>query len=148
MTTKTTDTSTDTSADTSTAVRLGYTIVYVPDVTASIEFYERAFGLTRRFIADDGSYGELDTGGTTLSFSAYRIADTHLPEGVVHHDPAAAPAPFELAMVSDDVTAAFDRAVAAGATPIAEPAEQPWGQAVSWVRDPSGVLLEICSPMS
>jgi uncharacterized glyoxalase superfamily protein PhnB len=143
MTTKTTETS----AATATAVRLGYTIVYVPDVTASIEFYERAFGLTRRFIADEGEYGELDTGGTTLSFSAYSVADTHLPDGVVHHDPTAAPAPFELAMVSDDVTAAFDQAVAAGATPVSEPAEQPWGQTVSWVRDPSGVLLEICSPM-
>jgi uncharacterized glyoxalase superfamily protein PhnB len=143
----TTKTETSETSETSTTVRLGYTIVYVPDVTAAIEFYERAFGLTRRFIAEEGTYGELDTGTTTLSFSAYSIADTHLPDGVAHHDPGAAPAPFELAMVGDDVTAAFDRAVAAGATPIAEPAEQPWGQTVSWVRDPAGVLLEICSPM-
>lgn len=29
-------------------MKLGYTIVYVPDVQASVEFFERAFGLKRR----------------------------------------------------------------------------------------------------
>jgi lactoylglutathione lyase len=136
-----------TTSPTSTSVRLGWTIVYVPDVTASIEFYEKAFGLSRRFIADDGTYGELDTGSTTLSFSAYSMADTHLPDGVSHHDPASKPAPVELAMVSDDVPSAFARAVDAGAVVVSEPKEQPWGQTVSWVRDPWGVLLEVCSPI-
>jgi uncharacterized glyoxalase superfamily protein PhnB len=136
-----------TSSSAPASVGLGWTIVYVPDVTASIEFYERAFGLTRRFIADDGSYGELDTGTTTLSFGAYSMADTHLPEGVVHHDPAAKPAPVELALVTDDVAGVFARAVDAGAVVVNEPAKQPWGQIVSWVRDPWGVLLEVCSPI-
>jgi predicted enzyme related to lactoylglutathione lyase len=137
-----------TTSTTSTSVRLGWTIVYVPDVTASIEFYEQAFGLSRRFIADDGSYGELDTGSTTLSFSAYSMADSHLPGGVHHHDPKSPPAPVELAMVSDDVPTAFARAVEAGAVVVSEPKEQPWGQTVSWVRDPWGVLLEVCSPLA
>ena len=31
-------------------MRFGYTILYVEDVTVAIEFDERAFGLSRRFI--------------------------------------------------------------------------------------------------
>jgi len=32
-------------------MRLGYVILYVPDVPASLAFYERAFGLKRRRVA-------------------------------------------------------------------------------------------------
>lgn len=31
-------------------MKLGYTIVYVADVPTTIDFYERAFGLKRRFL--------------------------------------------------------------------------------------------------
>ena len=40
-------------------MKFGYTIVYVPDVLASVEFFERAFGLKRRFVHESG-YGEMD----------------------------------------------------------------------------------------
>ena len=48
-------------------MRFAYTIVYVAEPAASLDFFERAFGLTRRFLSPDGGYGELDTGATTLS---------------------------------------------------------------------------------
>jgi catechol 2,3-dioxygenase-like lactoylglutathione lyase family enzyme len=41
--------------------KLSYTILYVQDVTKSIEFYEAAFGFKRKFIAPGNSYGQLDT---------------------------------------------------------------------------------------
>lgn len=47
-------------------MKLGYTIVYVPDVAASLAFFEQAFGIERRFLHESGMYGELDTGATTL----------------------------------------------------------------------------------
>ena len=34
--------------------KLGWVIVYVPDVEAAIAFYEQAFGLERGFVAEDG----------------------------------------------------------------------------------------------
>ena len=37
-----------------TNMRLGYVILYVPDVAAAVEFYERAFGLSRRFVHESG----------------------------------------------------------------------------------------------
>ena len=45
------------------SVSLGYVILYVKDVSASLAFYEEAFGLSRRFFHDDNgkAYGELET---------------------------------------------------------------------------------------
>jgi len=37
-------------------MKFGYTIIYTDDVEKSIEFFERAFGLKRRFIHESG-YG-------------------------------------------------------------------------------------------
>jgi uncharacterized glyoxalase superfamily protein PhnB len=60
--------------------------------------------------------------------------------------PGGAAPGIELALVTDDVEAAFARAVAAGATPVKNPEVMPWGQTVSYVRDANGVLVEICTP--
>ena len=36
-------------------MKLGYTIVYVPDVAASLSFFENAFGLHRRLLHESGT---------------------------------------------------------------------------------------------
>ena len=54
-------------------MRLAYTILYVPDVAGSLAFYEHAFGLKRRFLHENGTYGELETGATALAFAAEEI---------------------------------------------------------------------------
>lgn len=128
-------------------MKLGYTIVYVPDVAASLAFFEQAFGLRRRFLHDSGSYGELDTGETTLSFAAHALGDGNFPGGHVHADQSSQPLGFELALVTADVPAAHARALAAGAREMAPPVAKPWGQVVSWVRCPDGVLVELCTPV-
>ena len=46
-------------------MKLGYTIIYVPNVAESLSFFESAFGLSRRFLHESGDYGELETGETT-----------------------------------------------------------------------------------
>lgn len=38
-------------------MKLGYTIVYVPDVSASLAFFEEAFGMQRKFLRESGTYG-------------------------------------------------------------------------------------------
>lgn len=128
-------------------MKFGYTIVYVKDVAATIDFYERAFGLTRRFVGDDNQYGEMETGETTLSFASNELAQSHYAIRFHPNDPASAPGGVEIALVTPDVEAAFASAVSAGAAPLAEPERKPWGQVVSYVRDLNGVLIEICSPM-
>ena len=58
-------------------MRLGYVLIYVPDVAASVAFYEKAFGLSRRFVDDSGQYGEMETGATALGFVAESLAETN-----------------------------------------------------------------------
>lgn len=128
-------------------MRYGYTIVYVADVAATLDFYERAFGLSRRFLAEGEQYGELDTGATTLAFSRHDLATTLFPGGYAALQPDAPPAGVELGLVTEDVQGAYARAVAAGATPLKAPAQKPWGQLVGYVRDLNGALIELCSPM-
>ncbi|RYY99197.1 MAG: VOC family protein [Chitinophagaceae bacterium] len=124
-----------------------YTILYVPDVAAAIDFYERAFGLSRSFIAPDGSYGELATNGVTLSFASESLAAGNLPDGFAPAQPGGRPLPFEIGFSTNDVEAAVATAVEAGATLLAEPRTKPWGQVVAYVRDPNGFLVELCTPM-
>jgi len=128
---------------------LGYVILYVNDVAASLAFYENAFGLARRFFHDDHgkAYGELETGATRLAFASVVLAEEHLQQKVVAAAPDKSPLGVEIALTTPDVRALFQRAVKAGATAIGEPATKPWGQTVAYLRDNSGFLVEICTPM-
>jgi lactoylglutathione lyase len=128
-------------------MRFGYTIMYVPDVEATVAFYERAFGLARRFVHESGTYAELDTGATALAFAADALGAANLPQGYRPNTLDGPPAGIEIALVSDDVEDAFHTAVAAGAIPLVAPKTKPWGQVVGYVRDLNGVLIELCSPM-
>jgi lactoylglutathione lyase len=125
------------------AVRFGYTILYVRDVAASLEFYERAFGQTRRLLHESGQYAELETGPTTLAFASRELAADNLPEGASAAPEDAPPTVFEVCFVSEDVAADHARAVEAGAATVSEPHEKPWGQRVAYVRDLEGNLIEI-----
>ncbi len=126
-------------------MELGYVIVYVEDVPATVAFYEKAFALTRRFVDDSGSYGELQTGTTTLAFAQEEFTPT---KGLFHLNRAGArPGGSEIGLVSQDVAADFATALAAGAVSVLEPMLKPWGQTVAYVSDLNGVLVEICSPI-
>ncbi|MEO1523627.1 MAG: VOC family protein, partial [Cyanobacteria bacterium J06633_2] len=50
-------------------MKLKYTILYVENVSATLNFYEQSFGLQTKMLHESGDYGELDTGETTLAFS-------------------------------------------------------------------------------
>lgn len=129
-------------------MKLGYVILYVPDVAASLDFYETAFGLSRRFLHESGTYGELSTGETTLAFAAHSLAAANFPTGVIEASTSSKPLGMEIALVTDDVQAAHRRALAAGALELVGPSAKPWGQVVSYVRCPAGTLVELCSPMA
>jgi len=129
--------------------RFGYAIRYVPSVDAALAFYEEAFGLTKRLITPEGKYGELDTGATALAFVELSYARAMLggEASLTESDPKCPPLATEVGLVVDDVDAAFERAVAAGATATVAPATKPWGQRVAYVRDRDGFLVELCTEM-
>ena len=122
-----------------------YTIVYVDDVESSLAFFESAFGLARRFLVETGDYGELETGATALAFAQHATARGNLGHDYVVASGSPAPLGIEVGLVVDDVPAACDRAVAAGAALLKEPATKPWGQTVAYVRCPDGTLVELCT---
>jgi catechol 2,3-dioxygenase-like lactoylglutathione lyase family enzyme len=128
-------------------MKFGYTIIYVSKVLASIEFFENAFGLKRRFIHESG-YGELETGSTALAFASHALGSVNLPAGYVKADASGQPLGVEIALVTESVASAHARAVAAGAISLKEPMLKPWGQTVSYVRCPDGTLVELCSPVN
>jgi catechol 2,3-dioxygenase-like lactoylglutathione lyase family enzyme len=128
-------------------MRLGYVILYVPDVATTVAFYERAFGLVRRFIHESGQYAEMDTGATALAFAGEDMVSTTL-HGFRRNRLEDQAAGAEVAMVTNDVPQSFARAVEAGALPVVQPIEKPWGQVISYVRDSNGFLVEICSEVA
>lgn len=131
-------------------VTLGYTLVYVEDVDATLTFYTSAFGLSRRFLTPEGDYGELETGATTLAFVGNDLARANL-DAAGGYDPldASAPPPaVTLTLVTDDVAGTLTAAIAAGATAYVDAIDKPWGQTVAYVRDPNGLLVEIATPVS
>jgi uncharacterized glyoxalase superfamily protein PhnB len=128
-------------------IQFAYTILYVKDIFASLDFYEKAFGFKRKFIAPDNDYGELDTGNTVLSFANLSLAKTNIPEGFIESNNSNRPFAIEIAFTTDDVDQTFNTAIQLGAVPVAKPEIKPWGQTVSYVRDMDGFLIEICSPI-
>jgi len=128
-------------------MKLGYTILYVRDVEASLNFFENAFGLPRRFYHESG-YGEVETGSTALGFASHELGASNLPDGYIKADASTVPLGMEVALVAEDVQTAFHKALSAGANSIREPMNKPWGQTVAYVRCPDGLLVELCSPVS
>lgn len=128
-------------------MKFGYTIVYVPNVAQTLEFFEQAFGFSRKFLHESGAYGELDTGETALVFAAHEFAAMNFSLGYVAASESAKPLGMEVGFVTEDVPAAHARAIAAGATELSVPATSAWGQVVSYVRCPDGTLVELCSPI-
>lgn len=125
-------------------MKLKYTILYVDNVAETLKFYENAFGFKTRFIHEAGDYGELDTGDTTLSFSSLALMN-ELGKNPKQADPAAPV--FEIALETDEVKKWLEQAVKAGAKLVQDVKEEPWGQTTSYVSDPNGFLVEICSPV-
>ncbi|MDO8953335.1 MAG: VOC family protein [Gammaproteobacteria bacterium] len=128
-------------------MKLGYIIIYVPDVELALQFYEQAFGLKQSFLHESMQYGEIEMGSTKLAFASEAIAELNGVQFVKNRLDNHAPG-IEIALVTPDVSEAFNRAVKGGAIALAEPMNKPWGQTVSYVRDLNGVLIEICSPMA
>ena len=125
---------------------LGWVIVYVDDPPAAASLRAR---LRHRgeFTAPDGDYVQMDTGETKLAFAAYALGEHNFDGGVLRARLDGQPPNVELALVHEDVDAAFAQALEAGCAELSAPHDKPRGQRVAYVRDPFGTLIEIASPM-
>jgi uncharacterized glyoxalase superfamily protein PhnB len=55
---------------------------------------------------------------------------------------------MEVAFVTSDVDSAHAKAIAVGAAELVPPKATPWGQKVSYLRSPDGILIELCTPIN
>lgn len=127
-------------------MEFGYTTIYVDNVEQTMNFYTKAFGLRTKFLHESAMYGEMETGKTTLAFAANAFSvENDLT--IVYNQLQNLPAGIEISFITDDVNAAYQKAVAAGAQPLIEPVQKPWDWIVAYVRDINGVLISLCSPV-
>lgn len=126
--------------------KLGYVILYVPDVAAAVAFYERAFGLIRSYVHESGGFAAMNTGATALAFAAEGTVEG-MGVGFQPLRPETRPGGFEVALVVEDVAEALAQAVEAGAALVKPVEMMPWGQTVAYVRDLNGALVELCTHM-
>ena len=128
-------------------IKYTYTILYVENVTKSIEFYEKSFGFSRKFVTKENDYGEIITGETTISFASKNLANSNLKNGFIESDLKNKPFGIELGFVTENVAETIESVKNNGGIIIEEPKQKPWGQIVAYIRDLDGFLIEICTSM-
>lgn len=128
-------------------VKFAYTILYVSDVTKSVEFYEESFGFQRKFVTPENDYAEIMAGETTISFASKNLANSNLKNGFLESDLTQKPFGIELGFTTENVEEILEKSISAGATLLEKPNQKPWGQTVAYIRDIDGFLIEICTPM-
>ncbi len=114
--------------------RVGYIILYVSDLDASIAFYRDVIGLPFKFT--DAGYAEFGTENTRFALYERRRA-AWLTGSEVTPGPAA-----EVAFVVDDVDAQARLLAGRGARVLSGPADRPWGHRTLHVADPDGFVVE------
>jgi lactoylglutathione lyase len=130
-------------------LQLRYTGIFVSDVAATVSFYERAFGLNLRYLHPSGGYAEMETGDTLLCFVGEEFLDDTKLLGYrnLHANRRQAPASgAQIAFVSHNLSADWNRALQAGAEVVCAPEAKPWGQIVGYLNDLNGFIVEICTP--
>lgn len=127
-------------------IQFGYTIFYVKDVLNTADFYIAAFGFELAVSTPDGAYAALNTGTTTLAFCEIDFAAKNIGSEFIVG--GAGLMPMEIGFVVDDVMRAYQHALLHGAMSVLPPTTKPWGQIVSYLKDPNGFLIEICSAIA
>ena len=129
-------------------ISLQYSPITVDDVDSAIAFYRDVLGLeVRNDVANDGHRW------VTLGFEGARHPEIVLSDpgagrspddgDALHRLVAKGSGPGPYVFTADDLDAAFERAVAAGAEVLQEPKQQPWGPRDFALRDSAGNLVRV-----
>jgi lactoylglutathione lyase len=122
-----------------TALRFATAVVYADDVEATVAFYERATGLAPSYY--DRELGFALLGADQAVAIASHAAGALMLEAGYERARGARVRGAELAFWAEDVAAAFEAAVRAGAVALTPPRVMPWGQTVAYVEAPEGTIL-------
>ena len=111
----------------------------------AIEFYKAAFGADELFRIDNDA-GEV-VAQLSVAGAEFWLADES-PEHFNFSPESLGGGSVRMVMIVEDPDAAFERAVAAGATVIWAVSDQPYGWRLGRVVDPFGHHWEIGKPLS
>ena len=126
-------------------LRFAGAAIYVDDVRAVLDFYHRAFGFNTRFFDESLEFAELDTGATCLAIASHKTGEVLMADRYQRPE-SGTPGAVEIAFLTEDLPAAFERAVNAGAVPVAAPKLMPWGLTVAYLRSIEGTLIGLSTP--
>jgi lactoylglutathione lyase len=118
-------------------MEIGYVILYVEDLAASVEFYRDVVGLAYKFT--DAGYAEFDAGGVRFALYERRRAEWLTGREVT---PGAG---GEVVVMVQDVDAHAERLRVAGVPILSGPADRPWGHRTVHVADPDGFVVEFAA---
>ncbi|WP_436793972.1 VOC family protein [Actinospongicola halichondriae] len=106
------------------------------DAAAALDWYSRAFGAVEqmRVVTDDGIVGHAEF---HIGDAVFYLSDEHPAMGVVSPQSLGG-TPFAMHLQVGAVDELFARAVDSGATPLAEPEDQPHGARHGTLVDPFG----------
>ena len=103
----------------------------------AIEFYKKALGATERFRMPDAQGRRIMHAEMQIGNSVIMMAD-EAPQMDAFSLQHFGGSPVSLLLYTEDCDALYGRALAAGAESIREPADQPYGDRMSGVKDPFG----------
>lgn len=118
---------------------LDYVVLIVDHLGSSLTFYRDILGIPLKHQAE--RFAQLETGTTRLGLFTREAMARTLGEPLTK--PGRGTEAFEIGFKVEDVDAAYEEAVAAGATGQTPPHDQPWGQRTAYLRDPDGNLVEL-----
>ena len=125
-------------------VRFNMIGIFVSDIGRMVEFYRDVLGME---VKSEGDYYTLfEHEGIELGMFARSMMGDFIEAELTY--PSGVNGTFSLSIDVDDfydVDDEFERIIEAGATPVAQPKDVPWGQRSSMVADPEGNMIEISS---
>jgi PhnB protein len=112
----------------------------------AIAFFAKAFGATEKLRMKDDSgrtvHAELQIGDSVVM-----MADEH-PEIQAFAAPHYGGSPVSLMLYVDDCDTTYNQALAAGATSLRVPTDQPYGDRMAGILDPFGYKWWIAHPLA
>ena len=115
------------------------------DAASAIDFYARAFGASEMMRLPD-KQGKLMHAAITLNGSTVMLMDEYLDYGA-RSPQAIGGTAVVIHLMVPDVDAAFDKAIAAGATVVMPVGDMFWGDRYGQVEDPFGHRWSMATPV-
>lgn len=104
--------------------------IQVDDVPGATRLLSQAYGW--RITSDGADFGELDAGGLRVMLSRTAMVPWGSTDGIILHH------------YVDDVAAAVEAAVAAGADLLHGPVRTDWGTEAAYLRGPGHLIVDVC----